>query len=114
MAVPIFRDLYRLPFDFLIFGVEALLARVINNLGHFNWIEGVENIEEVGSIYLTALGKFCWQMLLELLVILVMFVDVFHAQFRIMRDVDMIYIRDLNQLLALCENILKEILSDVV
>jgi len=112
--MPILGDLYRLTFDFFIFGVKALLARVIDDLGHLSWIESVENVEEVGSINLTALGKFCWQMLFELLIIFVMFVDVFHTKFRIMRDADMIYIRNLNQLLAVCENILEEILGDVV
>ena len=63
---------------------------------------------------MTALGKVCWQMLFELLIIFVMFVYVFHAKFRIMRDADMIYIRYLNQLLAVCENIFEEILGDFV
>ena len=73
----------------------------------------MEDVEEKCSVYLPTLSELFWQVEFELAIILVVLIEVFNAQLRVMRHRNVLHISDLEQLLAFGEDVFEEVFGDV-
>ena len=101
---PVVGDLDAAVVGLALAGLEPLAVSMEDEFSNIVRVEGIQDVEVVGAIRLTALGKSIRQEALELGIIFELLLQVLYAEFVESGDIDPLDVRELEQGLLLCED----------
>ena len=101
---PVVGDLDAAVVGLALAGFESLAVGMEDEFSDIVRVEGIQDVEVVGAIRLTALGKSIRQEALELGIIFELLLQVLYAEFVESGDIDPLDVRELEQGLLLCED----------